>query len=459
MHSAKTETDAYLRASSEDLFTVESDPDAKAVIVHFEGTILFANRAARDYLGLQDRNALVGESLFDYVHPDWHARICGEPGPLSARLFDEQVWISKDGTRLFTEVETNRTIYRDTSAVQLVLRDITRRNQTQRLQTGQSQILHLIARRAPLPKILHAIEQLAQRLAPHCACSIELRDTTDTSQTDTTRSHKSPATSSQLRHLAARHQRNDLSDNDVPNGSSEHTTCSSWTIFGKNQRLLGMYSFRLLRHSELSTEDLNLFATCAQLAGLAIEHHAEEAMLRRRAYYDDLTALPNRFYFNERLNQALANARRNGHMCAVLFIDLDKFKEVNDRLGHDAGDLVLREVATRLKSCLRHTDMIARMGGDEFYVLIDDLIDADHAMDIAQKLLGEALRPFRLGHQECRLSASIGIAIYPDDGAEAQTLLKNADRAMFRVKESGKNGMQFWSCSKEDRVAAECDFK
>jgi diguanylate cyclase (GGDEF)-like protein len=126
-----------------------------------------------------------------------------------------------------------------------------------------------------------------------------------------------------------------------------------------------------------------------------------------------------------------------------LFLDLDKFKEINDTLGHDAGDQVLREIAKRLRDCLRDNDKIARMGGDEFYVLIEDLTDGRHASEVAAKLLQEAARPVLVQGEECRLSVSIGISIYPDDGQDGTGLIRNADDAMYQAKKLGKNTYQF----------------
>jgi diguanylate cyclase (GGDEF)-like protein len=192
-----------------------------------------------------------------------------------------------------------------------------------------------------------------------------------------------------------------------------------------------------------------LFDICTKLAGIAIESRASEEKIRYLAHYDGLTSLPNRFLFREYLDLALRNAQRHGEKFAVLFLDLDKFKEINDTLGHDAGDKVLREISKRLRSALRHTDKIARMGGDEFYVLIEELSNGHYAADIAQKLLDGASRPIRIGDQECQLSVSIGISIYPGDGNDGPTLLKNADYAMYRAKERGKNTYQFFSPHEE----------
>ena len=132
----------------------------------------------------------------------------------------------------------------------------------------------------------------------------------------------------------------------------------------------------------------------------------------------------------------------------MLFVDLDRFKNINDTLGHDAGDLALQEIATRMRHCLRESDTVARMGGDEFYILIEDLQDSDHAARIARKILIEAARSFIIYQQECHLTASIGIAVYPEDGADTQTLLKNSDIAMYRAKAGSKNTYQFYSASK-----------
>jgi predicted signal transduction protein with EAL and GGDEF domain len=150
---------------------------------------------------------------------------------------------------------------------------------------------------------------------------------------------------------------------------------ASWPLFGKHQNVLGTFTFYFRESTAPSEADCQLADICANLAGIAIESRMSEERIRYLAHYDGLTSLPNRFLFKEYLGLALRNAQRYASKFAVFFLDLDKFKEVNDTLGHAAGDQVLQEIATRLRSCLRHTDKIARMGGDEFYVLIEDLSD------------------------------------------------------------------------------------
>jgi diguanylate cyclase (GGDEF)-like protein len=163
------------------------------------------------------------------------------------------------------------------------------------------------------------------------------------------------------------------------------------------------------------------------------------------AYHDGLTTLPNRSLFNRLLTQAISQAQRNNKQLAVAFIDLDRFKQINDTLGHEAGDELLKEVASRLKGCLRDSDIVARLGGDEFVVLLTELSDEKYAGTVAQKLLIAIAQPFVLLGQDFRVSASIGISTYPQDGQDELTLTKNADIAMYQAKEDGKNNFQFYS--------------
>jgi diguanylate cyclase (GGDEF)-like protein len=163
------------------------------------------------------------------------------------------------------------------------------------------------------------------------------------------------------------------------------------------------------------------------------------------AYHDGLTALPNRSLFNKLLSQAISHAQRNGRQLAVAFIDLDRFKQINDTLGHEAGDELLKEVASRRKGCLRYSDAVARLGGDEFVVLLTELVEEKYAAIVAQKIITTIAKPFVLLGQEFRVSASIGISTYPTDGLDEQTLTKNADIAMYQAKEDGKNQFQFYS--------------
>lgn len=170
-----------------------------------------------------------------------------------------------------------------------------------------------------------------------------------------------------------------------------------------------------------------------------------ETHLQFFASHDPLTGLFNRSMFNERLQQALAQAARFERSLSLLFIDLDGFKLINDTLGHNAGDAMLAELATRLRATLREGDVIGRMGGDEFVVLIEEFAEVTQVAEVAKKVLETAARPFSLQGRECQVTASIGVSLYPEDGKDAQTLLKNADIAMYLVKQQGKNSFRFYS--------------
>jgi diguanylate cyclase (GGDEF)-like protein len=163
------------------------------------------------------------------------------------------------------------------------------------------------------------------------------------------------------------------------------------------------------------------------------------------ASHDSLTNLPNRETFNELLHYAIEAAHRHQRQFAVLFIDLDRFKVINDSLGHDAGDILLVEIAGRLRQSLRSSDVVARLGGDEFVVILEETAESDDVECIAGNLLSVLSQPLQLSGHECHTTASIGIAMYPSDGTDVQTLTKNADMAMYLAKEDGKNGFRFFS--------------
>ena len=176
--------------------------------------------------------------------------------------------------------------------------------------------------------------------------------------------------------------------------------------------------------------------------------------LRQQATRDPLTDLPNRLCFSDRLTRRLAEARRGRQTLAVMFLDLDNFKLVNDSMGHEAGDLLLAGVAARLTTALRRGDTVARMGGDEFTLILADIGSLQNAVSIAQKVMDSLSRPFAIDGQEVFVSASVGVSVYPGDGSDVETLVKNADTAMYRAKESGRNCCQFYNQTSSAAVAA-----
>jgi len=191
----------------------------------------------------------------------------------------------------------------------------------------------------------------------------------------------------------------------------------------------------------------------SQIGQFMARKQAEENLLYV-ATHDTLTGLPNRYMFNQRFAHALNNAQRYRKTMALLFLDLDRFKFINDTLGHPFGDRLLQEAAARLRMCLRESDTIARFGGDEFVALIEDFSEPSDVISVAQKILHALRWPFMLQGETCHLTASIGISLYPNDGADFANLLKNADIATYRAKEQGKNNYLFYSGEMNDHLSA-----
>jgi diguanylate cyclase (GGDEF)-like protein len=212
------------------------------------------------------------------------------------------------------------------------------------------------------------------------------------------------------------------------------------------------------RTGEVAAEDEQLqVRRLADQVAVALANAQMLEQVKSLAYYDSLTGLPNRLSYKERLAQALDQARRGGKLVAAFFIDLDHFSRINDTLGHEAGDQLLQQVALRLRASCRDRDDevgpaqdaltpdVARLGGDEFTVIIPGLTQAQDAAKLARRILNGLAHPFRVAGQEIFVNASIGIAIYPDDGEDLETLLKHADTAMYKAKEQGGSSYQAYS--------------
>jgi diguanylate cyclase (GGDEF)-like protein len=216
----------------------------------------------------------------------------------------------------------------------------------------------------------------------------------------------------------------------------------------------GVLMMGSLRDPAFDAEDLSFAEAIANVLSAAVRRHQAQTRLAYMAEFDGLTGLPNRNLLQDRLTQSVLHARRRGWQGGVLFIDLDRFKLINDTLGHHVGDRLIAQVGQRLRDCVRPGDTVGRVSGDEFGVVLSDLARPDDAALVAQKMLDALARPFDLGGNEAYVTASIGISVFPGDGHDAETLLKNADMAMYRAKELTRNAYCFFTAELNRRSVA-----
>jgi diguanylate cyclase (GGDEF)-like protein/PAS domain S-box-containing protein len=226
---------------------------------------------------------------------------------------------------------------------------------------------------------------------------------------------------------------------DLMAGRARHAT-----LRHRNYRKDGSVIWVEWHNSALRDESGRVISVLSLAQDVSSRIQAEER-LQYMATHDGLTGLPNSVLLNDRLDAAIARARRAKRRVGVMFLDLDHFKDVNDTLGHRVGDLLLKELSRRIRATLRQSDVLARISGDEFVVVLEDLPDESAPERVARMILEEVRRPFQVEGNEIHVSGSLGLAIHPDDGADAETLLKNADAAMYHAKELGRNGFRLFS--------------
>ncbi|MGV8943548.1 EAL domain-containing protein [Thermomonas sp.] len=342
--------------------------------------------------------------------------------------------------------------------------DITDRKLEERLEKDRGVVLELVAHNKPMPEILARIINMIEAQIPGARSSILLLE--DGRLCFGVAPHLPEAYSESLiglsigpaagscgtacytgeivvtEDIATDPLWNDYRQLALPHGLR---ACWSMPISSSEAGVLGSFAIYQDHPCRPSPRDLEFMGTTARLAAVAIEHRLLTDQLSHQAQHDALTGLPNRLLFQDRLHQALALAERHHQQLAVLYMDLDRFKQVNDTMGHSSGDALLCQAARRLEACIRKSDTLARLGGDEFVVLITELHDAQDAMRVATKLIDALRIPFQIEGHELFVSVSLGISIYPGDGLTGETLMANADAAMYRAKEKGRDNFQWFA--------------
>jgi diguanylate cyclase (GGDEF)-like protein/PAS domain S-box-containing protein len=409
-----------------------------------EGNITSFNKAAQAASGYSHEEALK-LNIRQLLEPDSFAltlemirqMLGGAP-----RAAFEATIVTKNRHQIALEV-SSRLLFRRGSpvGVQGIARDVTERRRAEILERDRYQVLELVAANAPLESVLSRVCRLVEGQCPEVLCSIHMNRNGRLVPGSPPDGPPAPAEALEwLRAEAA----GSLTDWYVL-PAADVKACWLVPIRSGEHRVLGAFLLFCREDHDPDSRRRAVLDTAGQLAAVAIEHSQLTDQLAYQARHDALTGLPNRLLFEEKLAGVLDEARCHNWMLAVLFLDLDRFKQINDTLGHPTGDMVLEQVSRRLEQCLRKGDVLARLGGDEFTLLLTGLSDTRDALHVATKLL-EALRyPFNVEGHELFLTASIGISMYPRDGSDSSTLQRNADAAMYRAKNRGKDGIEFYT--------------
>ena len=368
------------------------------------------------------------EDFISRIHPDDRAGVEAMVGQVlvDRKPFSHEMQILRpDGEvrTIFYQAEALLDEHGELVGMAGACLDVTIRKRAELLERDRSQVLELVAQNEPLPVILDFIGRLLEHQRPDLAACVRLLTEGELDSSD---------------RVAAAEIRSHWS----------RPVCSA------SGNVIGTVSLSGTEPRQASEADLQLLESTSRLAAIAIEHRQLTDQLSHQAQHDALTGLPNRLLFQDRLHQAIGLAKRHRQQVAVLYMDMDRFKQINDTLGHSCGDALLRLAAIRLNDCLRRSDTLARLGGDEFIVVLTELGDPRHATQVAGKLV-EAMRvPFEVDGRELFVSVSLGISIYPQDGLDGETLMANADVAMYRAKDAGRDNFQ-WFAAEMNTVARE----
>ena len=315
----------------------------------------------------------------------------------------ETEWIARDGHRIAMEV-SGRPQIRNGSPVGLlcIARDISQRKCAERREHNRREVLEMVAQNQPLEAVLSRLEKMIENDYPGIAARISLPGV----------------------------------------AAGDQPGCPEVPILGAGGVVLG--NIKIERPGAWKATDFEqvFLDSEAKLAAIALEHRQLTNRLAYQAQHDPLTGLPNRTLLDDRLRQAITLARRQATMVAVIYVDLDRFKFINDTLGHHVGDALLKEAARRLEGAVRESDTLARPGGDEFVAVLFGIEAARHAETVAERIIESMVCPFQVMGHELFVSASVGLSLFPQDGEDAATLQKHADVAMYEAKNLGRNRFQ-----------------
>ncbi len=439
---------------------VEGLPDG--VTVHIGRTLVFANESIARILGLESAQDLIGRDVLDFLpHEELKSAAealvemkRGEPVPPR-----EYFLRRADGTQALVEVFGRRVTFGDRPAVQSVIRDITERRRSERSQAAIYRIADASARASNLSDLLESVHSAVGELMDARNFIIALMDPSGENFTFPYYRDEAdgPVESVPIKATFCSRVLEDGRPLLVDRAQIEALRAQGAPGFGPSsvswigvplklrESSFGVLIVQSYREEIRYTEaDRDLLNYVSHHIAEAIDRQRKEDQIEHMAFHDGLTGLPNRLLFEDRLKNALAQAERRRASLCILFVDLDRFKVINDSLGHPTGDEVLKVVGKRLAEGLRDGDSLARRGGDEFLVLLPDT-PPDGAASVAQKLIDRVRAPMHCGGHDLTISASCGIAVYPENGPDTEGLLKAADIAMYRAKEGGGDAYRLFN--------------
>lgn len=433
-------------------------------VVDTQGRFVYISGACERIFGYTSEE-LVGTSMMDLVYPDDREKTLATAQEVMLgrqKNHFENRYVRKDGQ--IVHIMWSASWSEEEQLRVAVAHDVTEKKRTEALQAAVYSISEAANSAEDLAALFLLIHQIIARLLPLNLFCVALREEASGSLNFPyyADQHSAPDTreSVDARTLCAKIIRSsepllltaDTPSNDAGLMTLADTISLNW--LGVPLIATSGTFGALLLHSSTTTQrytgkDLELLHYVSTQIASAVQRMQMQSRLQFLSQYDHLTKLPNRTLLFDRLERALARARRENGKGSLLYLDLDKFKQVNDTYGHSVGDQLLRAVADRLRQCVREVDTVARVGGDEFVILLEDIGHPEHALLVAEKIREQLNMPFQLAEHSLMMIPSIGVALYPEHGDEQNELLNLADRAMYYAKENGGN--RFELAVKKDR--------
>lgn len=406
-------------------------------LVDMQGQIVYASAACERILGYAPEE-MTGKQMIDFVAPEDREKTRNEAAEVMSgkpRIGFENRYIRKDGTLAYIMWSAR---WSEADRLRIgVARDITERKHAEERQAAVYALSEAAHTASDFPSLFRKTHQIIAGLLPIGGFAVVILES-KSGQLDfvyqADAQGRSPlAQEADARRLGEAVLRSGLPVLRLEPAAAGNISWLAMPLAGQ-QETIGA----LVLHSHPGTayadKDVELLQFVSAQVAAAIERNRLNTELLRAARYDELTGLPNRRLFQDRMHSALARSRRSRTRAAMLYVDIDNFKLVNDSLGHAAGDLLLQEFARRLEHSVREEDTVARMGGDEFVVLLENVHGLEDAISVAEKIRNTTQQPLDIEGHTLQTMASIGIALYPDDGVEAEALLKHADKAMYLEK-------------------------